>query len=151
MGLFDKLKGMKNAVTGGGAKVTIEVGQGTRGQDIPVVVRAVGKANFQITSVYLLVRGMERIEIKDTDWDDGRKTTETIRKTHATFEQRFEVAGAQTIEDGGEYAWEAVFQVPDTAFPSIKGRYIEHVWQVQAGLDAKGNDPDSGWLELHVK
>ena len=35
--------------------------------------------------------------------------------------------------------------------PEFTGRYARHYYQVFAGMDCFGNDPDSGWIRLNVK
>jgi len=151
MGLFDKLKAAKNAITGGGATVTVEVTQATRGQEVAVKVGATAKAAMHIDKVYVLIRGQERAELKDTDWEGGERHKEIIRGRRTSYETRVDLAEAQDLEEGQEYSWEGSFSVPYDAMPTVEGTMISHKWEVQGGLDKKGNDPDSGWQQFEVR
>lgn len=151
MGFFDKIKSAASSVTGGGAKVFVEVGPATRGAGVPVTVRAEVKADLKISGVYLLVRGQERAQVMDTDRRPGGGTKrELVRGKETSYETRVELDGSQQLEAGEERVWEGEFSIPPSAMPTIDGKMIQHVWQVQAGLDAVGNDPDSGWVDFTV-
>ena len=151
MGFFDKIKSAVSAVTGGAAKVYIEVGQAQRGFSAPVKVRAVAEGDLKVDSVYVLVRAMEHAEVMDTDMKaTGGIKRERVRGKHTSYEHRAQLAGATTLEAGREYTWEGQIEIPGHVAPSFKGSIIRHVWEVQAGLDAFGNDPDSGWQEVQV-
>ena len=151
MGLFGKLKAAKNAITGGGASVTVQAGEAARGQEVPVTVHVVAKTGMAIDAVYLLVRGVERAELKDTDWEGGDRHKEIVRGRRTSYETRIDLAGPQELEEGQEYDWEGSFTVPYDAMPSVRGMMISHVWEIQAGLDKKGNDPDSGWQQIELR
>ncbi|MCG8417382.1 MAG: hypothetical protein MJE77_05495 [Proteobacteria bacterium] len=151
MGLFDKIKGIKNAVTGGAADVAVEVGQADTEQPIPVRVTARAKADFKINRVYLLIRAHEEALVRDVDIErDGRVSSETVRGEYETCKLEIEVAGSQELQEGEEYTWECEVNLPGDANPSFSGETIRHLWSVQAGLDARGNDPDSGWVEFWI-
>ena len=51
MGLWDKMKGAMNTLTGGGAEVKVEVGEATLGSSFEVVVTAKAKANIKFSKV----------------------------------------------------------------------------------------------------
>ena len=57
MGLWDKMKGAMNTLTGGGAEVQVEVGEATLGSSFEVVVTAKAKAN--IMKVYVDVKAID--------------------------------------------------------------------------------------------
>ena len=40
--------------------------------------------------------------------------------------------------------------VPPTLQPSFEGRWTKNLYQVRGRLEAKGNDPDSGYKPLRV-
>ena len=151
MGFFDKLKSAAGALTGGGAKVTLEVGPATIGEPITVSVSAVAKNKLKVDAVYLLVHSTEKAEFVETEFEDGEWEKEVERGSKQVFNQRFNIAGAAQLEAGQSYNWEGSFVLPESANPSFYGQIIRHVWQIQAGLDAFGNDPDSGWQELRVE
>lgn len=151
MGFFDKLKAAANSVTGGGATVTVEIGTAVRGQPVPFRVRATAKADLKITSVYLLVRATEHATVRDTDARAGGGTkSELVRGREESYSSRVDVTGQTTLASGAEGAWEGTLTLPVSAQPTFRGRMIQHTWEVQAGLDTFGNDPDSGWVQIDV-
>ncbi len=149
MGFFDKLKAMKNAVTGGAAKVEVETGDGAElGEPFAVKVRATAKADLNISSVYVIVRAVEQVTVPD---ERGRIPDE-IHGEYETFEDRVEVTGAQELKAGEQYEWECEITLSDDdCNPTFDGEICQHIWQIQAGLDAKGNDPDSGWVHFVIE
>ncbi len=58
---------------------------------------------------------------------------------------------ASEIQAGQVYNWEGVIELPGNTNPSLSGKLIDHKWEIQAGLDMPGNDPDSGWQTLSVQ
>jgi hypothetical protein len=147
MGLFDTVK---NAVTGGAADVHVEVGGAEPGASVPVRVKARANADAEISSVYLLVRATEWAEFEETEFEEGEVERETEAGSKVVFNERFDIAGPQELAEGEEYTWEGSFEIPASANPTFEGHIIEHGWQIQAGLDMTGNDPDSGWEYFHV-
>jgi hypothetical protein len=140
MGFF---KDLKNKVTGGGATVRVNVSAARRGQGVPVQVQAVAKANGKVSAVYLLVRSTETAEFK-------AENNEKVRGSKVSFENRVAIAGAQELKEGETYTWDGILELPVNTNPTLRGSIIDHVWEVQAGLDMPGNDPDSGWQALEV-
>ena len=68
MGLFDKIKSMKDAVTGGAAKVFVDVSGDKIDQPITITIRAKSAGNeVKYDRVYLQVEGIEEVEVPDTD------------------------------------------------------------------------------------
>src|SRR5262245_40525031 len=139
MGFFSDLK---NKVTGGAASVTIQAPQVRRGQAATVAVQATAKANGKVAAVYLIVRGVESCEFKH----EGEK----VSSTHVSYENKITISGPQEIKTGETYNWQGQIELPANAHPSLAGKLIDHKWQIQAGLDMPGNDPDSGWQTLTV-
>lgn len=151
MGFLDKLKGLKNAVTGGAADVFAEVGEARPGGVVPVRVRAAAKADIKAKSVYVLVSATEEATVPNVEVArNGGVHREAVHGEHQTFDVRVDLAGPQTLQNGQEYSWEGSFQLPPNVSPSFYGQTIKHAWYVQAGLDTFGNDPDSGWIEFRV-
>ena len=140
MGFFGDLK---NKVTGGAAVVTIQAPVVTRGQQATIRVQAVAKANGKVAAVYLLVRGTERASWKA----DGEK----VENSASSFDTKIVIAGALELKAGESYTWDGQLELPHTALPSLRGKLIEHEWQIQGGLDMPGNDPDSGWHTFEVR
>ena len=139
MGFF---KDLKNKVTGGGATVRVTVPATQRGRAVPVQVQATAKANGKVSAVYLLVRATENAAFKK----DGEK----ISESKTSFETRIQIAGAQDIKEGETYNWDGQLELPVNTNPTLRGAIIDHTWEVQAGLDMPGNDPDSGWQSIDV-
>jgi hypothetical protein len=151
MGFLDKLKSAKNMVTGGGAKVQLEIGQATLGGEVSVVVRAqVAGAPMNASRVYVIARAQERIKMTVRDQDDPGDR-DRINENYESFRQEFQVTGPVEMEADSQHEWQGQFQLPANSQPSYQGRNAVHVWEFQAGLDVKGNDPDSGWVEAQVR
>ena len=154
MGLFDKLK---NAVTGGGAKVYVDAGSVTRGQPFEVTVRAqIDDADLKCDRVYLKLEGIEEAEVPDTDIvrepdGDTHHRRENVRARGTTFEVEIHVAPGDELKANQSYEWTAQTEIPASANPEYTGRYAKHYYHVFAGLDCFGNDPDSGWVRLNVQ
>lgn len=162
MGFMDKLKGMKNMVTGGAAKVYLEAPDAQLIDPFTVTIRAnIDDAELEIDGVYLIIRAEEEVRIEASSvrdrireavegWnDDG--ILDTITEEEETFEQRFQVAGPQTLAANDACEWTIEVDLPDGAMPTFRGRNCQHTWRFFAGLDARGNDPDSGWVEIPVR
>jgi hypothetical protein len=139
MGFF---KDLKNKVTGGAATVRVNVPSARRGQAVPVQVQATAKASGKVSAVYLLVRATESAEFKQNN--------EKVSSSKLSYENRITIAGAQDIKEGETYSWEGVLELPTNSNPTLRGSIIEHTWEIQAGLDMPGNDPDSGWQTIDV-
>ena len=152
MGLWDKLKGAVQAVTGGSASVRVSVGEATIGQPFTVHVEATAKADVELSAVYVMVRAKEFADVRDVEYDhaEGRHHIEYIEASHQTFNQRYEIASASTLSDGETKTWSGEICIPDSANPSFEGEMISHRWSVMAALDAYGNDPDSGWQQFEI-
>lgn len=148
MGFFSNLK---NAVTGGAASVQLVIPQtARRGDTIPLRVQATAKSSAKVSAVYVLVRAREHAQLRDTDWQGGKSTTETVHGWRTSFEQRVTLAGTLQLQEGQTMQWEGTFLIPASALASFHGQMCEHVWELQAGLDMTGNDPDSGWQPIIV-
>lgn len=155
MGFFDKVKAMKNAMTGGAAKVYLDSDPVTFDEPFKVRIRVqVDDAPLKINRVYLYVKGEERVEVPDFDFEydiDGNshRTSETVRASEETVDLDISVAEGQELEANESYEWEVEVELPSHAPAFYRGRFCEHVYTAYAGLDAFGNDPDSGWVDLH--
>ena len=153
MGFFNKLK---NFVTGGGAKVTVEAIEPALGGPFQVRIHAaVEDAEVAIKQVYLKVASLETVVIKDVEIariiDEKMETVrEDIEKTTTVHDQKIEVAGEQVLNANEEYDWETTVTLPGNALPSFVGMTAKHEWKILAGLDTSGNDPDSGWVVIDL-
>ena len=162
MGFFDKIKQAGRMLTGGGAKVYLEVGEAKLGEPIPVRVKAVvADADLKIDAVYVRVIGEEIVELDSRDLvdkirhsvadfaADGRLDDVVFRDD--TYKTRINISGPETLNAEDEIEWEGEIELPPGSLPSYTGRRCKHVWRFFAGLDAAGNDPDSGWIEVQVR
>lgn len=155
MGLFDKMKAMKNAVTGGAAKVYLDCEALSFTEPFKVTVRAqTDDAPVKIDRVYLYIKGYEEVEIPDVDViyeEDGEanRRVEIVRASNQTIDLDITVADGQELDANESYEWEVEVELPEDAQPVYRGRYCQHTYRAFAGLDCFGNDPDSGWIDLH--
>lgn len=151
MGLFGKLKGMKNALTGGAAEVTVEVSEAPLGGEVTVRVTAQARADFNVRRIYVQVRAVEGALVEDIDVArDGRVFRETVEGEMCTHDFQVELMEEAALSEGQTYTWDLGFVMPEDALPSFTGRSIRNTWMIRAGLDALGNDPDSGWVEFYA-
>ena len=154
MGFFGKLKSAVNVVTGGAAKVNVEFNEATFGESLIVTINATTKAECKVDKVYLKFRGVEEIELEDTDYSDRdgdgdtERTSERIHRSHTTFETEYVVSGPQEIGEDESVQWQFEVPMPEHLQPTYRGHYCSHQYEVQAGLDMFGNDPDSGWVDV---
>ena len=150
MGLFDKIKSAVNSVTGGGAKVSIIPSQNEFSASEPIkftVTATIKDADLNAKNVYVEIRSMERVNFEHSH--EGHKMY--INKDHQTYHQKIEIAGEQVLKGKTDYKWESTLNLPQTVQSTYNGMYSNHVWEIYAGLDVKGNDPDSGWVVINVK
>lgn len=148
MGLFNKLKNAVNSITGGGAKVSVLVDSPSREAPFTVQVKAVvADQDLTISRVYVKLSGLEEVVVHNVRRENF---THDEHESATTFEQEFVIAGEQTLQAKQEYAWEAQVEFPKGCPPTYRGRNAKHELRILAGLDAPGNDPDSGWLILAV-
>jgi len=151
MGLLDKLKAAKNFVSGGGAKLALEVGgQVELGAPVPVRVNAQISASMSPQQVYVRVRAQEVVNMTVRDQDD-HGDRDRVNQSVTTFDQTFPITGPLELAEGEQHTWEGQFELPPSCQPSYLGKNCRHVWSIQAGLDVRGNDPDSGWTDMIVR
>jgi hypothetical protein len=151
MGFLDKIKSAKNFVTGGGADIELEVGHGEVGGSLPVTMRVrVGGAALDVQRVYVVIRGLETVRMTVRDHDDPGDR-DRIHETAETFRQEVDIYSATQLEANSEHSWPFELTLPEDAQPSYYGQHATHEWQLQAALDVRGNDPDSGWVAVHIR
>jgi hypothetical protein len=162
MGLFDKFKQMANAVTGGGAAVSVHLGAADDSGAMPVTVTAVvGDAPLSISSVYVILRGLEVMQV-DPKKALGRFRSQMqgaeqlfrqgnmLEVKEESFEVQLQLSGAQTLAGGDTYEWTGELRLPAGAPGSFQSKHMRHVIQLKGGIDAPGNDPDSGWVDVRI-
>lgn len=161
MGFLDKLKSVRNMVTGGGATVTLEVEEPSRTQPFRVHIKAVvADSDINPKRVYLKIRSVERVRVinvpvpieKMVDGERRIVGTENGEYTQETtlFSGEFDVAGGATLPANSEHQWNIEVSLPDQAIQTYLGENASHEWEFFAGLDTFGNDPDSGWVAVEI-
>ena len=149
MGLFSNLI---NKITGGGAKVTVIAENPKLTGIFKVNVKAiVADGDLKIEKVYLYLRSIEKTRVRNVQFP--ATSTQSAQQRDVNGEEEvskteFVVAPAQTLTGKQEYNWTADVQLPPNALPTYMGKNAWYEWEIMAGLDAPGNDPDSGWIKL---
>jgi hypothetical protein len=146
MGFFDKIKAGINKLTGGGATVTISMEGNKLSEVVKVNITAVVKdAPIDITKVYVWVKSVEKVDIPKKEVAAEQPFDLKIEKI-IYAKQEYVAAPAQKLEAGQTYTWSYEVKLSGNTRASYYGTYVQHEWQFLAGLDAKGNDPDSEWI-----
>ena len=65
-----------------------------------------------------------------------------------TFEAEYNFTDAQVLQAGGNYEWELSIELPLEVPPIFEGKYSNHSYYIQAGLDCLKEDVCSEWVEL---
>lgn len=154
MGFLDKLKSVKNMVTGGGAKISLEMDRTIApGDKVAVKVRCqVEGAAISATKVYVAVRGVETVNLVHRDRDrDSRGDKDRVHDTEVTFSREFAIHGAVSLPANSTHEWRGEIELPSNVPPSYRGKHAKHEWQALAAIDVSGNDPDSGWIDISVR
>ncbi len=108
-----------------------------------------------------VLRGLELMEINPkslgpkyraqvTDAARSMNRNETIKVKEESFTVEVQLAGAEKLSAGETYTWNGEIRLPAGAPPSFQSKHMKHSIEIQAGIDAPGNDPDSGWIEVHI-
>jgi sporulation-control protein spo0M len=145
MGLFDKLKGAMNAVTGGAAKVTIafEKPAAPAGASARAMITATSSgAEVKSGGVFIDVRSIEESEV-EVENNKHRMTT-------TMFEKSFRIADGFVLAPNETKKFHGEFAIPPDAQPTYEGKWASHRWSVRGRLEALGNDPDSGFQPFVV-
>ena len=166
MGLFDAVKGMVQAVTGGGVRVTIECDPfAFPGEELRVRV-SVTSTGGEVKSqgVFVDILGSEHVKIPASPVPQNapRPATEAppagqsstppkdIEASHVSCSQSFQIAPAVVLAAGESRQFEGAIRLPPGLQPSYAGRHAQHSWFIRGRLEAWGNDPDSGYQPLRV-
>jgi len=146
MGFFDKIKAGFNSLTGGGASVTMSMEGNKLSETVKVNITAVIKdAPIDITKVYVWVRSVEKVNIPKKEVAADQPFDLNLVKD-IFHKVEFVAAPAQKLEGKQTYTWTTEVKLTGNTRASYYGTYVSHEWEFLAGLDAKGNDPDSGWI-----
>lgn len=154
MGLFDKLKSVKNMITGGAATVELEVGDFCIGESFDVQIHAkVDDASLSMENVYLYVEGWHEIEgtrvIVEEDADGyPYERIERFTDSHKTYNFKCEVTGKDQLNANESYQWEQEVLIPEGSMECFDNGVERQYYRFCAGIDVTGNDPDSGWIRI---
>jgi len=149
MGFLDKLKGAVNAVTGGGATVTIEYPMQTvfPGDTIPVRITATS-TGAEVKSGGIFV---DLVTSEEMRLEKGQFGSEThFHHKGEVFTQAIQVAPAFVLGAAQTQVVEGRVVIPPNAQPSSQGRHVAIHWLIRGRIEAFGNDPDSGYKPLTV-
>ncbi len=154
MGFLDSLKSIKNAVTGGAAKVSLDIPAATLSAPFKATVRAVPQ-NCQVkyNRVYLFIEGVETVDIPNCEVKpQGAQQTQQaqVSKSAQTLRLELNVAGAGELQPDQTGEWTVEVKLPAGALPEFRGKLASHGYRAFAGLDCTGNDPDSGWVPFRL-
>lgn len=149
MGLLDKLKGAVHAVTGGAATVEIQYAEKVNaGGAVPVRVTVTSKGTeIKSKGVFVDFEGVERITISKKD---EQKFSEDYHRQISHSTQEFQLCGEFVLGAGETKTIEGSVNLSPTLQPSFEGRWSKNIYQVRGRLEAKGNDPDSGYKPMRI-
>jgi len=154
MGFLKKLKGAVSKLTGGGANVTVFVNGNDIKETLNITINAEVKDNsLEVKKVYLWIKSVEKIDIPKNSLPQNLRETANFGLTLSNDrfpKKEFIVTEAQKLEAKKTYTWNIDIKLDDEAIPSYKGHFANHEWLFYAGLDVKGNDPDSGWQKFDL-
>lgn len=151
MGFFDKIKSMTNAITGGAAKVDVDVRDFSHDKPFTVVVHALSKgAVVKYDKVYLLIEGVEEVSVPGSEVKTAgeNQKAQDVSVTSSTLQMEVIVAPAGSLDANASGEWTTQVTLPTTAQPVFSGKHAKYYYRVQAALDCFGNDPDSGWKRI---
>jgi len=154
MGFLDKIKGAVNKLTGGGAKIIVFVNGNNIKDTLNVTINAEVKDNpLEVQKVYLWIKSVEKIDIPKNSLPQNMREAANFGLTLSNDrfpKKEFVVAEAQTLKPKQSYSWNIDIKIDAGATPSYNGHFTNHEWLFYAGLDVKGNDPDSGWQKFDL-
>lgn len=151
------INNLKNYITGSAAKVGLAVDDPARGKPFTVTVTAeTGETPCRVSKVYLHVRATEHVEIPNVEvakrsGEALEAHRQTVQHDETTYQEQIEVAPATELQPRQQYRWDVEVNLPPEVPPSFTGRHARHEWKLLAGLDMRGNDPDSGWVKMTIR
>ncbi len=154
MGFLKKLKGAVSKITGGGAKVTVFVNGNDIRETLNITINAeIKDSPLEVKKVYLWVKSVEKIDIPKNALPQNLREEANFGLTFSNErfpKKEFIVAEAQILKEKQTYTWTVDIKLNGGATPSYNGHFANHEWLFYAGLDVKGNDPDSGWQKFDL-
>ncbi|PCJ16672.1 MAG: hypothetical protein COB02_15720 [Candidatus Cloacimonadota bacterium] len=152
MGFFDKLKAVKNMVTGGAAKVDVKIIDFCIGDFFEVEVKVlVDDVDISMENVYLTVEGWHivngvRIEIEEDENGYPYERPVEFTREEQTYKSKCEVAQKTDLKANKSYKWIEKILIPEGSMGCFDNGSERHYYRFCAGVDVVGNDPDSGWI-----
>jgi len=147
MGLLDKMKSVGQAMTGGGAKVSLEypIKPLRAGETLPVKVTVVNVSGKELKSggVFVDIHATESGQVK------CKHCGQMTQVNNDSVKQSIPVGPAMVLQPGETKVYEANIQVP-SGQPSYNG-VVSNVWKLRGRMDAFGNDPDSGFQTVEIR
>lgn len=152
MGFLDKLKSVKNLVTGGGARISLEMDPVLpRGEKVAVTVRCeVEGAALTVSKVYLAVRAVEMTNLVPHEHPETRERDRVFDRA-LRFSKEFVIHGAAALPAYSTHVWRGEIELPVDVEPSHSSTQERQEWEVLAAIDVAGNDPDTGWIDITVR
>ena len=148
MGFFSKLK---NAVTGGGATIEVEISEVVVGEPFEVKVAVHAETALKFKRAYLYLQAFETAVVhKIPVADSNGVVVRTVEGEFQTVNMDIDIAEGGELSAGDDVEWAVEVHLPEGSMPSFQGETVGNHWRLMAGLDAFGNDPDSGWLDVEV-
>lgn len=150
MGFLDKIKGAVSAVTGGGAKVTLEFRPPFAMPGEPVQVRVTATSTggeIKSKGLYIDLRAVETVRV---DKDEVAGAERDVNCSRETFTQEIAISPAFVLAPNETKTFEGVVNLPANCQPSFTGKLTQHEWTIRGRVEAFGNDPDSGYQPLRV-
>ena len=142
MGLFDKAKAY---MTGSHAKVTLEnPNVGFPNMPIGVKVTEAATIDFEFGGVFVDVHAVEDVSVKNPSGQGE------VRESHSSYEQEVRIAPAGSMKKGETQTWSGTITLPPSVQPTFKGKGSSHSIKLRGRLETKGNDPDSGFIEIRI-
>jgi hypothetical protein len=148
MGFLDKLKGAMNMVTGNAAKVTIEFTPAVAipGDRVNVRITAVSTGQeVKSQGVFLDMRGNETISLPK-----GVARDEAFTHEKETIKNEHQIAPPFVLGANETKTFEGQVVLPPAIQPTYEGVFTKHLFEIRGRVEAKGNDPDSGWKQIRV-
>ncbi len=152
MGLFS---GLKNFLTGGAAELQLEPMELKVGQPCTVRVKVkVKDSDVKSKELYMYLRSEAtcnefKLELKDKN-DDKKfdKLEITSSRISSVWKQeKFSIDQSPLYRKSSEVMLEKSIALPKDISPTLADRIT---WKALAGIDASGNDPDSGWSDVLI-
>ncbi|MEM9102914.1 MAG: hypothetical protein AAGB12_11395 [Pseudomonadota bacterium] len=155
--IWNAIKSVKNMVTGNSAEIELFLEEETLelGREFNVMVKAtLNEPSLNAKNVYLKIRAIERIEAEgiEIEYEDGEREVETtiVKKSTVTYEEQWLIPINSALNSEQSYEWQFTVSIPEDNNGTYSGQYAWHKYEIQAGLDTVGNDPDTGWQIFEI-